>query len=505
MAFSDDLNAFVHNYPYCNYHELVLDFLTKLVQELQKIVDDADLEHIGERLDAIDATLTANTNAINILETASSQTADILRDLSATVREHSADLEAIHNEIDGVIDQLEEQINALQTDYDAFKTATNTAIDTLNQAAFDPSQIVMSNSPFNFAISTLNGNKSGMRIVVDGSGSASDSIQWVDGGQYDPTNIPQKQKFTQKFKIPRFYSSGNACHLVIPSVFPIKYGASINWGLYFYANRWIGGTSGNVGIVKVGAINFTDLLLEGGYTNPSNPSSASACFNDMELFPNLSTGCYDLYIYNGRNGKYCWINDYMFSSMMILPIDLGNTSQSAGIQKYFNLLNTYSTQATSDVDGKISSAVNELRSEVYSDIDDIRSDMLDYISKNDITSLDFEETLGITVGSNNSYIRTEYAVDNVDRVVQVTEVYVDITVTITDLGNDSVTVGVFDFSPNTLGATHNVSVDILHANNGTYGSVTTNGTVNIHAYGTFDASTTVRIHGAFADRKIIST
>ena len=344
-----------------------------------------------------------------------------------------------------------------------------------------------------------------MRIVVDGSGSTTDSIQWVDGGQYDPTNIPQKQKFTQKFKIPRFYSSGNQAHLVIPSVFPIKYGASINWGLYFYANRWIGGTSPNTGIVKVGPINFTDLLTEGGYSISGSPSSGSACFNDMELFPNLNTGCYDLYIYNGRNGHYCWIDNYMFSSLMILPIDLGTMTDAQAIQRYFNLLNTYSTQSTSDIDGKISSAVNELRSEVNGEISDIRSDMLDFISKTDLTSLSFTENLGITVNSNNSYIRKEYGVDTLDRVVQVIECFIDIIVTITDLGSASVAVGQFDFSPDTLNSTHSISVDILHENNGSYGSVTNNGTLNIHAYGTFDSSTQLRIHGSFADRKIVTT
>ena len=511
MSFSDDLTNFVHNYPYTNYHECVLDFLSKLVQELKKICEDADLEHLPDRLNTIDSLIASNTNAINILNTESAQTSQMIRDINDTLRELSSDVDGIHEEIDGVIDQLSEavealenQIDSLESDYESFKTATSTAIYNLNQAAFDPSQIVMTNNAFNYAISTLNGNSRGMRIVVDGSGSASDSIQWVDGGQYDPTNIPQKQKFTNKFKIPRFYSSGNACHLVIPSVFPIKYSASINWGLYFYANRWIGGTNANIGIVKVGAINFTDLLTEGGYTNPSAPSSGSACFNDMELFPNLSTGCYDLYIYNGRNGKYCWIDNYMFSSIMILPLDLGTMTQPDSIQRYFNLLNTYAIQATTDVDSKISSAISGLRSDIESQLVDLERSSVQLL---DLDPLSFEPSTGVSLVSNNSYWRYQYDNDTLDRLIQVVEAYVDITVSITDLGSDSLTVGVLDMALATLSnnGSRSLSVDILHANNGAYGNVTYNGTVNIHAYGSFDSSTTVRIHGSFADRKILST
>ena len=298
MAFNDDLNTFVHNYPYTNYHELVLDFLTNLVQALKKIVDDADLEHLPERLQAIDDTLSANQLAISALESASASASQAIQDLRAITSAHTADLEAIHNEIDGVIDDLTESITALEGEFNNYRTATDSRLQALEGVAFDPSQIVMSNYPFNFALSMLNANKFGVRIVVDEAVSDHDSIQWVDGGNYAPGGslTPNKQKFNSTFKIPMFLSSGNQCHLVIPSVFPIKYSASINWTLYFYANRYIGATSGNVGICKVGAINFTDLMAEGGYTNPNTPDANSACFNSMELFANQETGCYDLHL-----------------------------------------------------------------------------------------------------------------------------------------------------------------------------------------------------------------
>lgn len=503
MSFYDDLNKFVHNYPYTNYHEVVLDFLQKLVAELKKIVDDADLEHIGERLDGIDAMLTTEAEKIQALESASVAASDAIQSLRAITTAHTLDLEQIHSEIDGVIDQITEAVETLQgemaditTDFENYKTVTDAAISNLNQAAFDPSQIVMSNMPFNFALSTLNGNKNGMRIVVDGSGSATDAIQWVDGGQYAPSNIPNKQKFNRTFKIPRFYSSGNSAHLVIPSIIPIKYGGSINWQIYFYANRWIGATSGNVGICKVGPINFTDLLAEGG-VQQATPSAQTGCFNDIELFANDTTGCYDLHIYNGRDNKYCWINDYMITSIMVLPLDLGNVGVTAGIQKYYNLLNTYLPQTVKDIDNAIDSAVNEA-------LIPVNRDLYRAFKGSDIDSLSFTPATGVTVVSNHSHCMNKVYSEGDDNYFA--SVYnIDLVVNVANLENNTTyTIGDFDISLYPISGSRTVDVAIESPNNGSFGSFSNAGQVAIKAYGTFGDSVRARITATITDRHIVT-
>lgn len=499
MAFNDDLNTFVHNYPYTNYHELVLDFLTNLVQALKKIVDDADLEHLPERLQAIDDTLSANQLAISALESASASASQAIQDLRAITSAHTADLEAIHNEIDGVIDDLTESITALEGEFNNYRTATDSRLQALEGVAFDPSQIVMSNYPFNFALSMLNANKFGVRIVVDEAVSDHDSIQWVDGGNYAPGGslTPNKQKFNSTFKIPMFLSSGNQCHLVIPSVFPIKYSASINWTLYFYANRYIGATSGNVGICKVGAINFTDLMAEGGYTNPNTPDANSACFNSMELFANQETGCYDLHIYNGRNGKFAWINNYMFSSMMVLPLDLGTMSQTPSIQKYFNLLNTYMIQMGTNLDNRITSAINTALAPVNTEIDGIEADAF---KKSELRTLDFTPLSGVSVIANYSY-----QLAGVKGNERYTIAFIDMILDVTGLENNStMNIGDLDFFFNNLSGARSLEVAIEHANNGAFGSITSGGAVAIKAYGTFDTTTRIRITASIADKYTIT-
>lgn len=510
MAFNDDLNKFVHNYPYTNYHEVVLDFLQNLVAELKKIVDDADLEHIQERLAAIDAALESDSVKISALESASVAASDAIQALRAITTEHTVDLEQIHGEIDGVIDQITAAVETLQgemaemtTDFEDYKTATDARLRNVETAAFDPSQIVMSNMPFNFVLSTLDGHKNGMRIVVDGSGAANDSIVWVDGGGYMPTNIPTKQRFTRNFKIPMIRNSGNQCHIVVPSVFPIKYSASVNWQLYFYANRWIGSTSGNVGINKQGPFNFTDLIAEGGVQ--ITPSRDNELFIDLELFANEQTGCYDLHIYNGRN-NYSTASDYKFSSIMILPIDLGTMTQPAGIQRYFNLLNTYNTQINALTDSKIDSVVNALSTTaatLENSIDALRGTLQ---STTTATLLTVNAAEGVTITANRT---AESTALNTDANRRARYIYVDMTVSIDNLAhNTDVTIGqLLGYLNDPLGNSHNVNVDIQAPCNGAYGSIQPNGTIAIHAYSPTAAAfgaVTARISGVVCDISTIS-
>lgn len=503
--------AIFHEYPYTNFHDLNLDWIIKIVKELKAIVDTIDVDTINSHFATIDGILAEHTADIAALQAQSTSAAAAISSLQTTVSSMEVDITQIHSQIDGVIDQiaaavseLTGDVSDLETELDNYRTATDSRLTTLEQAAFDPSQIVFSNMPFNFALSTLNGNKSNMRIVVDGSGASADAIQWVDGGQYAPTNIPLKQRFNSTFKVPRFYSSGNQCHLVIPSIIPIKYSAAINWSIYFYANRWIGGTSGNVGICKVGPINFTDLLADGG-VQQTTPSAQTGCFNDIELFANQETGCYDLYIFNGRDGKYTWINDYIITSLMVLPVDLGNVGVTAGIQKYFNLLNSFMQQSTNNVDAKITSAVSQSQS-TLEDLISVSHDsgLRAAIVMNPIV---FNEDPDVVTSITRNF--SKYSVQRVfdhygaSYDYYVKRLYVDLTMVLHDV-TDSVDVELGQFAVNG-------SVPISMANSGLvniaanagvplleeYASVGTDGTLAMHLKGLTPVNTTmtVRING----------
>lgn len=497
------------------------EFLNKLMVKLNEVITFANqinanvdylrtiVERIQELVDGFDERITANEQDIANLKTAMETVNTAIEGINSTLTDMQGDIDANSAAIENLAQDLEREISTaigpLQATVESLSrtTANNTSrIETLEQAAFDPSQIVFSNMPFNFALSTLNGNSNNMRIVVDGSGAASDAIQWVDGGHYAPGgNIPNKQKFNSTFKVPRFYSSGNACHLVIPSIFPIKYGATVNWTLYFYANRWIGATSGNTGICKVGPINFTDLLAEGG-VQQSTVSAGTGCFNDIELFANQETGCYDLYIYNGRNNKYTWINDYIISSLMILPVDLGNVGITAGVQKYFNLLNTFLTQSNANIDSKITSAVNTALIPVNDAIGDLDTEVSNQcLNFNNLIPLDFTPLSGITVNFNHS--RQIYGVVGSRRA---SILFLDMQIDVTGLESDSaMSIGQLDIFMGSVANARSIEVAIEAANNGAFGSMSSNGSLTIKAFGTFGATTRMRITGTIADIHEVTT
>lgn len=507
------------------------EFLNKLMVKLNEVITFANqinanveylreiVERIQTLIDGFDERITANEQDIANLKTAMESVNTIIEGINSTLTDMQGDIDSNAAAIENLAQDVEREINSaivpLQNSVQSLglTVASNTSrIKNLEDAAFDPSQIVMSNYPFNFALSTLNGNKNGIRIVQDEAVSETNSIEWVSGGDYAPggTLTPDKQKFHSTFQIPIFHSSGNTCHLVIPSVFPIKYGANINWTLYFYANRWIGATSTNIGIAKVGPINFMDLLAVGGYTNPNTPDSGSACFNGMELFANEETGCYDLHIYNGRNNKYCWINNFMFSSFMILPLDLGTMSQTASIQKYFNLLNTYLIQTNSNIDGRITSAINTALIPVNDSISDLEIEVLRSIKAGDIDDMSFTPVLGVSVVSNHSYAINKSYSDETTGAHLVSLYFIDLVLDVSNLASNTATpIGAFDYwsSHYPVTGSRSAEVSVESPNNGAWGSISTTGAITIKAFAvtSFGETTRVRVTGTVADNHVVTT
>lgn len=500
------------------------EFLNKLMVKLNEVITFANqinanveylreiVERIQTLIDGFDERITANEQDIANLKTAMESVNTIIEGINSTLTDMQGDIDSNAAAIENLAQDVEREINSaivpLQNSVQSLglTVANNTSrITVLEEAAFDPSSIVMSEMPFNFALSTLNGNANGMRIVVDGSGASSDAIQWVDGGSYSPSNIPNKQKFLNNFKVPRFYSSGNSCHLVIPSIFPIKYGASLNWTLYFYANRWIGATSGNTGICKVGPINFTDLLVEGG-VQQTTPSAQTGCFNDLELVANSSTGCYDLYIYNGRNNKYTWINDYIISSLMIIPLDLGNVGIATGVQKYFNLLNTYLTQTTQNIGGQITSAVNSALIPINSEISELQSDVLHSLKAGDVDDMSFAPVTGVSIVTNKSYAINEVYSDEAGAHL-VSLYFIDLVLDVSNLASNTATpIGEFDWSLYPVTGSRSAEVSVEAPNNGAWGSISTTGAITIKAFAvtSFGETTRVRVTGTVADNHVVT-
>ena len=483
------------------------EFLNKLMVKLNEVITFANqinanveylreiVERIQTLIDGFDTRITANEQDIANLKTAMDSVNTIIEGINSTLTDMQSAIDDNTTAIETLAHDVEEEIESaivpLQTSVQnlTITVASNTSrITTLEQAAFDPSQIVMTNNPFNFVLSLIDGAKNGVRIVVDESVTTDNSIQWVDGATWYVTNVPEKQRFLQWHKIPRFFSSGNPCHLVIPSVFPNVYRTGATWTLYFYCHRWAGEWSDNSGLNKVGPITFAEILAEGG--KQITPTPDTGPFNDIELVKNESTGCYDLHIYNGRNG-YTYYGDVMFDSMMILPLDLGNEWEGTTKQKYYNLLNTYLTQTTSNIDGRINNALAPVESE----IDELEGEFSKCLTWEDLRVLDFTPLSGVSVVSNNSRQLTGVLGSK-----RASLLFIDMQIDVTDLENNSATsIGQLDLYMDTVANGRSVVVAIEGENNGAFGSMSSNGSLTIKAFGTFGATTRMRITGTIAD------
>lgn len=483
------------------------EFLNKLMVKLNEVITFANqinanveylreiVERIQTLIDGFDARITANEQDIANLKTAMDSVNTIIEGINSTLTDMQSAIDDNTTAIETLAHDVEEEIESaivpLQTSVHnlTITVESNTSrITTLEQAAFDPSQIVMTNNPFNFALSMIDASKNGVRIVVDESVTTDNSIQWVDGATWYVTNVPDKQRFLQWHKIPRFFNSGNPCHLVIPSVFPNVYRTGATWTLYFYCHRWGGEWSDNSGLNKVGPITFTEILAEGGKHITATPETGP--FNDMELFKNESTGCYDLHIYNGRNG-YTYYGDVMFDSMMVLPLDLGNEWEGTTKQKYYNLLNTYLTQTTSNIDGRINNAL----APIDSAIDELEGEFSKCLTWGDLRVLDFVPLSGVSIVSNNSKQLT-----GVLGTKRASLLFIDLQLDVTDLENNSaLSIGQLDLYMNSVTGGRSIEVAIEGANNGAFGSMSSNGSLTIKAFGTFGATTRMRITGTIAD------
>ena len=467
-----------------------VDYLRAIVERIQALIEGFD-----ERITQNEADIEALQNAVNAINGAIeniNSAIDSIGDRVDTLEDGLEDLaESVEQEIATAIVPLQTSVSALELAVGGIETR----LQTVEQAAFDPSQVVMSSNPFNFVANVYDCQKAGWRIVVDGSGSDYDSIRWVDEGAYTMGNLNQKSKLLTPFKMPQFERGGNECHLIIPNVLPYLYNQAVNvnlmYNLYFYANRYFYDQHGaNVWVRKVGPVSTPTLLSDNGYV-VENVNDDYMIFFDMELVANQETGNYDLWLHNGRNGKYCTIDQCKFSSIIISQTDFGRVDWWEGAQRYFNALNCYGSNSIANTDRRIAAESTVLKN--YAD--DVAQEAASLVEENafeaifDGTENVFTPSTGVTVVNNKSCQKSVSGLGMWQ--------YIDLTVDVANLA-DSTSKVLGSFSTHPLRG-HNITVQIEKANNGCFGSYDSSGNITIMGFGTFGDSARVRIMGYISD------
>ena len=196
----------------------------------------------------------------------------------------------------------------------------------------------------------------------------------------------------------------------------------------------------------------------------------------------------------------------MFSSIMILPLDLGTMSQTASIQKYFNLLNTYLIQTNSNIDGRITSAVNSALIPINSELSDLESEVRHSLKAGDIDDISFTPVTGVSIVTNKSYaINDTYSDESGAHLVSL--YFIDLVLDVSNLASNTATpIGAFDWSLYPVTGSRSAEVSLETPNNGAWGSISTTGAITIKAFAvtSFGETTRVRVTGTVADNHVVT-
>ena len=380
--------AVFHEYPYTDFHDLNLDWLLKTVKDLKEEIDNLDLDEWQSRLTACETTLNEHASDIQALEGEYDSLYQAITTLQTTVTSHTADISTINGAIDDLdrvvnglvneqysqgqeLTQLENNVRAISQSVDILEPQ----VAELMESAFG--ELVLSANNFYFGGDFRDLSKVDYEIVNDVVDGSNPSILLGNAGSNrDYPEYPTRQMIA-------FKNTGDQCHLILRNFMLGKYNISeLNYNplLYFGALIWrYAYQNSDYYHNDTGA---TVSTLISGYVAPNN-GNHKGLFKDMQLVLNTS-GNYDLYIYNGRNGYVA--NGTHYISYFVCSTQLIDT-----VTKFMDKLMAYQWHITKEISSQISDTTPTLvRSTISTDLADNTSALnsgIKTISDNEYKSL----------------------------------------------------------------------------------------------------------------------
>lgn len=297
--FRDDLSKFVHRYPYTNYHELVLDFLLDRIQAIQELIEGIDFDTIEEQLQTLTDELTTIKGIINDEDIGNIALKDSIDDISSVlegiIQKNISQDEAI-TELDEIATQLASEIDSHEVRIEALEEAAFGDLSFSGTAYNELASDFRYPSLVDYEIYDLEDN-----LLSDGTQEILSSYSIVMTSSTGNFGIAPNNITSRDARLITFKTSGTGAYLKIK-----------NFMSFYYLANAPTDKSMAVALLHYQTAALAEWRSSDLYSfkqwldgiTVASPGSTTYIFRDMKLAVNQETGNYDLYIYNGLNGRY---------------------------------------------------------------------------------------------------------------------------------------------------------------------------------------------------------
>lgn len=314
--FRDDLNAFVHSYPYTNYHEVVLDFLIKQLEAFRDFLNNLGLDEMKAAIEQIQgqiAEMIPEIEKIPGMETAVEALLGALTDLSELVDENTNRIGELSDAVDVINDtingldtwkqDIENQINTINST----DASQNTRLDALEEATIGSLTVNAGNYFFQDLRFPVMRKNVTFHKVSDDSELTEAELMTTDysiGLWYSTQSNPNVGNYywgdtgltAQRQNIPLFRTQGTAAYMKIHNVMPYGYVQTDPRNVVLNCYHW----QSQTGIDWLKTTAYTVNQMFSG----QQPSGNVGPFVDIKFVVNQKDACIDLIMYNGRNNVY---------------------------------------------------------------------------------------------------------------------------------------------------------------------------------------------------------
>lgn len=316
LNFRDDLNAFVHAYPYVNYHECVLDFLIKELEAFKEYLENLGIEEMKAAIEELQGQMEeilpeieripGIEQAIVTIRNLCNENADDIDDLETAIGQINNSISAINDTING-LDTWKQGIENDIGEINSTDAIQDTRLDALEEATIGALSVNAGNFFFqDLRFPELRPNVS-FHLASDDSELSIEDLKTDNYSisiWYSTQSNPNVGNYywgdtglsAQRQNIVVFKTSGTPAYMKIKGVLPYGYQQNDKRNVVLNMTHWQTMTA--IDWYKVGPYTVQQL-----YTGQT-PTGNNGCFCDVKFVVDQQKATIDMLLYNGRNSVY---------------------------------------------------------------------------------------------------------------------------------------------------------------------------------------------------------